>query len=75
MKTIAIIPVLLGSTRIPDKNMLLVDGQPMLFYVAKACRESEVFDDIIVSSEHDIFEKLAAMAGVGFFRRDPERGQ
>ena len=74
MKKIAIIPVLLGSTRIPDKNLILVDGRPMVFYVAEACRDSGVFDEIYISSEHVIFEQMATTLGVGFYNRSPDRG-
>ncbi len=74
MKKIAMIPVLLGSTRIPDKNLLLVDGWPMAFYVGRACKQSGIFDEIYINSEHDIFEKMAGMLGVKFYRRSPERG-
>lgn len=74
MKTVALIPALLGSTRIPDKNLLLVDGSPLLFYVAQACRDAGVFDEVIVNSEHEIFERMAKQLGVRFYRRTPERG-
>ena len=57
MKKVALIPVLLGSTRIPDKNLLLVDGYPMAFYVARACQKAGAFDEIYLNSEHDIVEK------------------
>lgn len=74
MKKVALIPILLGSTRIPDKNLLLVDGYPMVFYVARACQESGVFDEIYINSEHKIFEKIAGMLGVKFYPRKPEHG-
>lgn len=74
MKKLAFIPILLGSTRIPDKNLILVDGYPMIFYVVRACQESSVFDEIYINSEHEIFEKIAGMLGVKFYRRQPERG-
>lgn len=74
MNKIALIPALLGSTRIPDKNLLLVDGYPMAFYVARACLKSGIFDEIYINSEHDIFETMANMLGVKFYRRDPGRG-
>ena len=74
MKQVAMIPALLGSTRIPDKNLLMVDGSPMLFYVAQACKESGVFDEIYVNSEHETFGRMAKMLGVQFYRRKPERG-
>ncbi len=74
MKKIALIPVLLGSTRIPDKNLLFVDGYPMAFYVARACQKAGIFDEIYLNSEHDIVEKMAVMLGVKFYRRAPDRG-
>ncbi|MBI2870552.1 MAG: hypothetical protein HYY14_02450 [Candidatus Omnitrophica bacterium] len=74
MKRIAVIPALLGSTRIPEKNLLLVDGAPMVFYAASACRASGIFDEIYINSEHDIFGKIAEMVNVKFYRRRPDRG-
>jgi CMP-N-acetylneuraminic acid synthetase/quercetin dioxygenase-like cupin family protein len=74
MKKIALIPVLLGSTRIPDKNLLLVDGYPMVFYVARACQQAGVFDEIYINSEHETFARIAQMLGVKFYQRKPDRG-
>lgn len=74
MKKVALIPILLGSTRIPDKNLLLVDGYPMVFYVARACQAAAVFDEIFINSEHESFGRVADMLGVRFYRRDPKRG-
>lgn len=74
MKNVAIVPMLLGSTRIPDKNLILVDGYPMAFYVVRACIESGAFDEIYINSEHDVGEQFAKMLGVKFYRRDPARG-
>ncbi len=74
MRKIALIPALLGSTRIPDKNLLLVDGSPMAFYVARACQESGVFDEVYLNSEHEVFGRMAQMLGVTFYHRRPERG-
>lgn len=68
------IPALLGSTRIPDKNLLFVDGSPMVFYAAAAAKKSGVFDEIVINSEHDLFGRMAKMLGVGFYPRRPERG-
>lgn len=72
--TVAMIPLLLGSTRIPDKNLLLVDGYPLSFYVARACRESGAFDEVYINSEHEIFRHIAEIVGVRFYHRRPERG-
>ena len=69
MKNIAVIPIALGSKRIPDKNLVLVDGFPMVHYVVKACKESKVFDEIYINSEHSIFENIAEQLGVKFYKR------
>lgn len=74
MKTIAMIPALLGSTRIPDKNLLLVDGAPMLFYVVQVCRQAGIFEEIYVNSEHEVFGEMAKQLGVPWYHRRPERG-
>lgn len=74
MKNIAIIPIALGSKRIPDKNLILVDGFPMVYYVVKACKESGVFDEIYINSEHKIFEPIAKELGVKFYNRDGFNG-
>lgn len=73
-KRVALIPVLLGSTRIVDKNLLMVDGYPMVFYVVRACQQSGVFEEIYINSEHAIFEEIAKMLDVRFYQRKPERG-
>ena len=74
MKKVALIPILLGSTRIPDKNLALVDGYPMVFYVARACKQANMFDEIYINSEHKVFERVAAMLGVKFYHREPSHG-
>ncbi len=74
MKRIALIPALLGSTRIPDKNLLLIDGAPLAFYVASACKEAGVFDAVYLNSEHAVFGNMARWLGVSFYHRQPERG-
>ena len=73
-KKIAMIPLLLGSTRVKDKNLLLVNGQPLAYYVIKACKDSGAFDEIYLNSEHKIFERFAKDFGVKFYERSTKRG-
>jgi CMP-N-acetylneuraminic acid synthetase/mannose-6-phosphate isomerase-like protein (cupin superfamily) len=74
MKNVAVIPIALGSKRIPDKNLVLVDGFPMVYYVVKACKESGIFDEIYINSEHEIFKAIAAELGVKFYTREGSNG-
>ena len=62
-KVAAMIPVLLGSTRIPDKNIILVNGKVLCSYTIHACKESGVFDTICLNSEDGIFKAIAEEEG------------
>ena len=74
MKRVAMIPALLGSTRILDKNLLLVDGYPLIYYVVKACKKAGIFDEIYINSEHESFRRIADMLEVKFYPREPQHG-
>jgi len=73
-KCIAMIPMLLGSTRIPDKNTLLVNGYPFVHYVVEACKKSGVFDEIHINSEHEELRGMIENLGVKFYLRDAKHG-
>ncbi len=59
MSVIAVIPARAGSKRVPDKNMRLLDGTPLLQYTVNAALEAEIFDRVLVSTDS---EKYAAWA-------------
>ncbi len=73
-KIIAMIPVLLGSKRVKDKNLLLVNGWPLPSYVIKAVKAAEIFDEIYLNSENEIFKKLTKIESINFFKRNSSRG-
>jgi len=52
----AMIPARFGSTRLKMKNLALIDGKPMISYAIKAAKDSNVFNRVIVNSEHSIFQ-------------------
>lgn len=70
----AMIPVLLGSKRVPDKNIIIVDGKVLCSYTIDACKDSGVFHDICLNSEDIIFETIAEKEGITFHRRPQEWG-
>lgn len=51
MKKIAIITARAGSKGLPDKNMLMVDGKPLLSYTIDPALESDLFDKVILSTD------------------------
>jgi CMP-N,N'-diacetyllegionaminic acid synthase len=66
---IALIPARSGSKRIPGKNMKLLHGQPLVAYTIVAALQSQVFSQIIVSSDDEATLQLALSMGVGGIRR------
>lgn len=50
-KTVAIIPARGGSKRIPKKNIFDFQGRPMIAWTIEAAQKSEIFTDIIVSTD------------------------
>ena len=70
----AMIPARFGSTRLKMKNLALIDGKPMISYAINAARESNIFDRIIVNSEHNIFQEIAERYGVDFYQRPEDLG-
>lgn len=63
-KVIAIIPARGGSKRLPRKNVLPLDGVPLLTRVIRTAKDSGIFDDIVVSSEDAEILELASKEGV-----------
>lgn len=59
MKTLAIITARGGSKRIPHKNIKDFMGKPMIAYAIDACKNSKIFDEIMVSTDDS---KIATIA-------------
>jgi CMP-N-acetylneuraminic acid synthetase len=70
----AMIPVLLGSTRVPDKNILLVDGRVLCSYSIEACKESGAFSEVFLNSENGVFAEIAEKEGAKFHPRPADFG-
>jgi len=70
MKNIAIIPARSGSKGLKDKNILELNGNPLLAYSIIAAQESGLFDEIMVSTDSEIYAEIAKKwgASVPFLR-------
>jgi len=53
MRTIAVIPARLASTRLPRKVLREIAGRPMLAWVYEAARSSPLVTDVIVATDSD----------------------
>lgn len=70
MSNLAIIPARGGSKRIPRKNIKLFLGRPIISYSIEAAIKSNIFDEIMVSTDDQEIAEVAILYGakVPFFR-------
>ena len=67
---VALIPARAGSKRVPGKNIHLLAGHPLIAYTISAAKQSEVFNDVIVSTDSTYYGDIARHYGaeVSFLR-------
>lgn len=63
MKNLAIIPARGGSKRIPKKNIRSFYGKPIIEYVINAAKETNLFDEIMVSTEDEEIANIVTKMG------------
>ena len=63
MKNIAIIPARSGSKGLKDKNIRLLSGKPLLAWTIEAAVHSGEFDEIMVSTDSEIYAEIARQYG------------
>ncbi len=63
LSAVALIPARAGSSRVPDKNVRLLAGHPMLAYTISAARTSGVFDAVVVSTDSEHYAAIARHYG------------
>ncbi|WP_035688519.1 cytidylyltransferase domain-containing protein [Avibacterium paragallinarum] len=72
MKKIAIIPARSGSKGLPNKNVLLVSGKPLIAFSIEAALESKEFDKIIVTTDSQEYIDLLSHYPIDFIHRDAD---
>ena len=63
MKNLCIIPARGGSKRIPRKNVKLFLGKPMLAYSIEAALATNIFDEVMVSTDDEDIAEVARQYG------------
>lgn len=76
MKKLAIIPARSGSKRIPNKNIKDFLGKPIIVYSIETVIESNLFDEVMVSTNDETIAQLSEKYGaqVPFIRSDENSG-
>jgi CMP-N-acetylneuraminic acid synthetase len=64
MKIIAVIPARGGSKGIPNKNIRLVNGKPLIYYTIENAIKSKYITDIIVTTDSVEIQLIARQMGV-----------
>ena len=62
-KAVALIPARSGSVRVPHKNVRPLAGHPLIAYTIAAARASGVFDAVVVSTDSDLYARVARHYG------------
>jgi len=58
IKIICFIPARLGSTRVKNKNIRIINGRPLVYWTVFKALKSKQFDQIIFSSDSDKYYKI-----------------
>lgn len=62
-RILAIIPARSGSKGLKDKNIRILNGKPLIAYTIEAALKSNVFEDIIVSTDSEKYKVISEEYG------------
>jgi N-acylneuraminate cytidylyltransferase len=69
---VALIPARSGSKRVPDKNIRLLAGHPLIAYSIAAALQSKIFKTVVVSTDSERYADIARHYGAEVpFMRPP----
>lgn len=72
MKILAVIPARAGSKGIPNKNIRIINGKPLISYCIETALKSKYITDIIITTDSPEIELLANYYGVCCIQRRKE---
>lgn len=72
MKILAIIPARAGSKGIPNKNIRIICGRPLVYYSINNASKSQYITDVIVTTDSDSVRIIGEQLGVKTKWRDKE---
>lgn len=69
MRIIGEIPARLGSKRVKQKNLRLLDGKPLIQYAINAARDAKTLSEVYVNSDSDVIGQIALENEIKYYRR------
>lgn len=70
MNILAVIPARAGSKGIPNKNIRIIGGHPLIYYSIKNALSSKLITDVIVTTDSPEVRIIAQQAGAQYKWRD-----
>lgn len=64
MKILAVIPSRANSEEIPNKNIRIINGRPLIYYAIKNALSSKYITDVIVTTDSEPIRIIATQMGV-----------
>ncbi len=71
MQVLGVIPARYGSTRLPAKPLLKINGRPLLEWVVRGVQKAESLNELVVATDHHEIAALAEKLGVNAVMTDP----
>lgn len=71
MRILAVIPACEGSVSLPNKNLRVINGKPLIYYVIRNARNSRYITDTIVTTNSNEIISIARQMGAMSRLRDP----
>lgn len=72
MKVVAFVPAKGSSSRIPSKNVQLLDGKPLFLHTIEKLLRADFIDEVYLDTESSEVAELAEETGCRILMRDPE---
>ncbi|MBO4541293.1 MAG: acylneuraminate cytidylyltransferase family protein, partial [Bacilli bacterium] len=70
MNVLAVIPACEGSTDLPNRNVRIVHGKPLIYYSVSNAKRSKFITDVVVTSNSDTVLSIARQMGASSHVRD-----
>ena len=61
-----------GSKDVPNKNIRVINGKPLIAYTLKLAKKSSLFDEIVVSSDSEEILNISNIYGASLLIKRPE---
>lgn len=74
MKIVAMIPARIGSKRVPQKNLRLLNEKPLIQYIIDTAKGVDHFSKIYLNADNECFHPVAENSNISFYLRPKELG-